>query len=305
MWTGVQVIVATDEIDHDGPTYTVETLRRWRAREGADASLALLIGADQLVHLDSWRDWKRLFDFAHVCVETRPDFDISTVSPAVAEEMAARTRRPDVLQATPHGHLLIDSSLVLDVSATDIREQSGRTPAGRTAAKEPRVMSRPRYGTILFNIICIIGNHIWKFTKLQRAIIDGLEDVKAQDIKVFNTTHLTALFDRVIVASGTSNRQTKALANSVRDKVKELGGDVLSTEGEEIGEWVLVDSGDAVVHILQPALHQYYNLEESGATNPCASSCKARVASAAPVSVSDEDEDDEPAAKPARKTTRR
>jgi len=85
--------------------------------------------------------------------------------------------------------------------------------------------------------------------KLQRAIIDGLEDVKAQDIKVFNTTHLTALFDRVIVASGTSNRQTKALANSVRDKVKELGGDVLSTEGEEIGEWVLVDCGDAVVPI--------------------------------------------------------
>jgi ribosome-associated protein len=124
--------------------------------------------------------------------------------------------------------------------------------------------------------------------KLQRAIIDGLEDVKAQDIKVFNTTHLTALFDRVIVASGTSNRQTKALANSVRDKVKELGGDVLSTEGEEIGEWVLVDCGDAVVHILQPALRQ-----SSGGF------------SGAQVSVSDDDEDDEPAAKPARKTTRR
>lgn len=122
---GLQVIVATDEIDHDGPTYTVETLARWRAREGADASLSLLIGADQLVHLDSWRDWKRLFEFAHVCVETRAGFDVSTVSPAVAEEIAARSAPAEVLQSTPHGHLLIDSALELEVSATEIREQLG------------------------------------------------------------------------------------------------------------------------------------------------------------------------------------
>lgn len=69
--------------------------------------------------------------------------------------------------------------------------------------------------------------------KLQRAIVDGLEDVKAQDIRVFNTSHLTELFDRVIVASGTSNRQTKAIASSVREKVKEAGGDIVSTEGED------------------------------------------------------------------------
>lgn len=142
--------------------------------------------------------------------------------------------------------------------------------------------------------------------KLQRAIIDGLEDVKAQDIKVFNTTHLTALFDRVIVASGTSNRQTKALANSVREKVKELGGDVISTEGEEIGEWVLVDCGDAVVHILQPALRQYYNLEEVWGDKPV----RVKLQSAggfggARVTADEDDEDEEPAAKPARKTTRR
>ncbi|HTI17241.1 MAG TPA: ribosome silencing factor [Trinickia sp.] len=104
--------------------------------------------------------------------------------------------------------------------------------------------------------------------KLQRAIVDGLEDVKAQDIRVFNTSHLTELFDRVIVASGTSNRQTKALASSVREKVKEAGGEIISTEGEDIGEWVLVDCGDAIVHILQPALRQYYNLEEIWGDKP-------------------------------------
>ncbi len=98
--------------------------------------------------------------------------------------------------------------------------------------------------------------------KLQSAVIDALEDVKAQDIRVFDTVHLTSMFDRLAIASGTSNRQTKALAASVRDKVKEKGGNIVSIEGEETGEWVLVDLGDMVVHIMQPAIRDYYRLEE-------------------------------------------
>jgi ribosome-associated protein len=98
--------------------------------------------------------------------------------------------------------------------------------------------------------------------KLQRAIVDGLEDVKAQDIVVFNTEHLSPLFERVIVASGTSNRQTKALASSVREAVKAKGGEILSVEGEDNGEWIIVDCGAAVAHIMQPAIRQYYHLEE-------------------------------------------
>ncbi len=99
-------------------------------------------------------------------------------------------------------------------------------------------------------------------TKLQRAIVDGLEDVKAQDIQVFNTEHLSPLFERVIVASGTSNRQTKALASSVRDAVKEAGFPKPRIEGEDNGEWIIVDCGAAVVHVMQPAIRQYYRLEE-------------------------------------------
>ncbi len=98
--------------------------------------------------------------------------------------------------------------------------------------------------------------------KLQALVIDALEDVKAQDIRAFDTAHLTSMFDRLAIASGTSNRQTKALAASVRDKVKEAGGNVISMEGEETGEWVLVDLGDMVVHIMQPAIRDYYRLEE-------------------------------------------
>ncbi len=98
--------------------------------------------------------------------------------------------------------------------------------------------------------------------KLQALVIDALEDIKAQEINVFDTIHLTSLFDRIVIASGTSNRQTKALAASVRDKVKAAGGQVLSMEGEDTGEWVLVDLGDIVVHIMQPAIRAYYRLEE-------------------------------------------
>jgi ribosome-associated protein len=168
-------------------------------------------------------------------------------------------------------------------------------------------MSPPRCGTIFFNTICTTGNPM-DIRKLQRAIVDALEDVKAQDIKVFNTSHLTGLFDRVIVASGTSNRQTKALASSVREKVKENGGEVISTEGEDVGEWVLVDCGDAVVHILQPALRQYYNLEEIWGDKPV----RVKLTSSSPFGgarasepLDDDEEDDEPAAKPARKTPAR
>ncbi|KVL41675.1 ribosome silencing factor [Burkholderia territorii] len=142
--------------------------------------------------------------------------------------------------------------------------------------------------------------------KLQRVIVDALEDIKAQDIKVFNTSHLTELFDRVIVASGTSNRQTKALASSVRDKVKEAGGDIVSSEGEDTGEWVLVDCGDAIVHILQPALRQYYNLEEIWGDKPVRMKLGGgKGANGVATAGEDEDDEEEAPARAARKTATR
>jgi ribosome-associated protein len=116
--------------------------------------------------------------------------------------------------------------------------------------------------------------------KLQRAIVDGLEDVKAQDIQVFDTEHITSLFERVIVASGTSNRQTKALAASVRDAVRVAGFGKPRIEGEENGEWIIVDCGAAVAHIMQPTIRQYYHLEELWGDKPV----KLKLGAAAPVS---------------------
>jgi len=104
--------------------------------------------------------------------------------------------------------------------------------------------------------------------KLQRAIVDGLEDVKAQNIVVFNTEHLSPLFERVIIASGTSNRQTKSLAASVRDAVKAVGLPSPRVEGEANGEWIIVDCGPAVVHVMQPTFRDYYHLEELWGDKP-------------------------------------
>ena len=140
-------------------------------------------------------------------------------------------------------------------------------------------------------------------TKLQRAIVDGLEDVKAQDIVVFNTEHLSPLFERVIIATGSSNRQTKALASSVRVAVKAAGLQVMRTEGEENGEWIIVDCAAVVVHIMQPAIRQYYQLEEIWGDKPVAIKLKAQRTGL--VKASEPEEEDEPVKpkKAAGKTT--
>lgn len=104
--------------------------------------------------------------------------------------------------------------------------------------------------------------------KLQRLVIDALEDVKGQDIKVFNTTHITSLFDRVVIASGASNRQTRALAESVADAARRHKLAIVAYEGQDTGEWVLLDLGDIVVHCMQPSIRQYYNLEEVWGDKP-------------------------------------
>lgn len=139
--------------------------------------------------------------------------------------------------------------------------------------------------------------------KLQRVIVDGLEDVKAQDIVVFNTEHLSPLFERVVIATGSSNRQTKALASSVRVAVKEAGFQIMRTEGEENGEWIIVDCAAVVVHIMQPAIRQYYQLEEIWGEKPVAIKLKAQRVGL--VKASEPDEDDVPVKpkKAAGKTT--
>ena len=98
--------------------------------------------------------------------------------------------------------------------------------------------------------------------KKQRVVVEALEDIKGRDILVYNTARMPSMFERVVIASGDSNRQVKALAERVQDRVRESGGRVYGVEGERTSEWILVDLGDVVVHVMHPAVRSYYNLEE-------------------------------------------
>ena len=125
--------------------------------------------------------------------------------------------------------------------------------------------------------------------KLQKIAVAALEDIKGRDIEVINTSKLSPLFERIILASADSTRQVKALARNVHDKVKEAGGEIIGLEGEETGEWVLIDLDRIVVHVMQPAIRSHYNLEELWRTTPKRAKAKAKVASEA----SDEENDEE------------
>jgi ribosome-associated protein len=115
--------------------------------------------------------------------------------------------------------------------------------------------------------------------KKAKAVVAALENIKARDIAAFDVTHLTSLFDRVIIATADSARQTKALAASVQEKIKALGERVYGIEGETSGEWILIDLGEIIVHIMQPGIREYYNLEELwGQPRPRARRAKPKAA---------------------------
>jgi ribosome-associated protein len=101
-----------------------------------------------------------------------------------------------------------------------------------------------------------------RLNKIQKTAVTALEDIKARDIVVLDVRKLTSLYDTLIIATAESARQVKALAQHVRESMKRAGGTIVGVEGEQSGEWVLVDGGDIVVHIMQPAVRAYYNLEE-------------------------------------------
>ncbi len=247
------------ELRRAGPTYTIDTLSELRAQHPG-AELFLLIGSDQAEAFARWRRAQDIVRTATVAIASRADatgasapFDQKNALPGV-QLAGAHGVRQLRLPALPH-------------SSTDIR---ARVAAGRGIARlVPAAVARYIADHHLYANPSMSETAAKKdVQKLQRAIVDGLEDVKGQDIRVFNTEHLSPLFERVIVASGTSNRQTKALAASVRDKVREAGFAKPRVEGEDNGEWIIVDCGAAVAHVMQPMIRQYYNLEEIWGEKP-------------------------------------
>ena len=271
------LVLDMHEIEHGGPTYTIDTLRALRAALGPAQPLVLVIGADQMARLDTWREWRSLLDFAHIAVAHR-NAKPPALSPALQAFHDAHHADAGALRQRPQGTIVDLPMTPVDASATEIRALLSEPPAPSRDARLAALVPAPvllyirREGLYVPHAQLAAREKAktksMDLQKLQRIVVDALEDVKAQDIKVFNTIGLSDMFDRVVLASGTSNRQSRALAWSVVEKVKQAGGQVVSVEGTDPGEWLLVDLGDIVVHIMQPAIRGYYGLEEMWGAKP-------------------------------------
>ena len=119
-----------------------------------------------------------------------------------------------------------------------------------------------------------------RLDKLVKTTVGALDDIKGRDIVVLDVRKLTALFDRIVIATAESGRQAKAMSDNVQEKIKGQGAKVYGVEGEQVGEWILVDLGAVIVHIMQPAVRRHYNLEELW-TPPRAARRRATAAAAA------------------------
>lgn len=118
----VPVVIDEQEIHRQGATYTIDTLKALRAEAGPQTSIAFLIGADQLLHLHTWKQWRQLFDYAHVCAASRPGFDMARLAPEVAHEFGRRGASAAQIRSTPQGLGFLAANLAVDISATHIRD---------------------------------------------------------------------------------------------------------------------------------------------------------------------------------------
>lgn len=269
------------ETQRPGPSYTIDTLVGLRAELGGEPALVWIAGSDQLRNLHTWHRWDELLRHAHLAIARRAGDTLEALEAPVQSIVDAHAR--DALPDEPAGSLVFFPMPPMPVSGSALRACLARDqspdewlPAGvldyidrnRLYRAAPGASQTHAPGSIPGSASKRNRMDPRKLQKLQRAVVDALDDTKAQDIRVFDTSAQTELFDRVIIATGTSNRHTRALAANVRDKVKQAGMPVGSTEGAESGEWVLVDLGDIVVHVMLAAIRQYYNLEELWGAKP-------------------------------------
>ena len=255
------------------PSYTITTLESFR-EQFPQRSLIWLVGVDAFLRIQSWYRASELFDFAHFVVLNRPGFCDGERVFRGDERCVAGGGRPATRRScTP-------SSRGASI-CTPLHPRRSLPPKFATKYATVRRMMRSRrcfrrlccpiFGRIGFTSTiskfaigfakCSLRNNL-RLNKIQQAAVTALEDIKATDITPLDTRTLTSLYDAIIIGTAESARQTKALARNVADKVKAAGGYINSIEGEGSGEWVIVDCGELVVHIMLPHTRVLYHLEE-------------------------------------------
>ncbi len=246
------------EITRGGLSYTVDTLKALRKQYGPDRSLVLVLGADAFIGLPSWNRWRQVFDLVHVVVMNRPGTELG--EPSSDQDWWRRRLNPNLAEcaSTPFGSIFELSVTPMDVSSTAIRQQLGDgVDVGETLA--PQVL---RY---------IVQRSLYKTgdtalaeadaAQLLKNIETGLDDAKARDIKTLDVRGLTDFTDYMVIASGTSDRHVRAVAESVIEQTRQLGVHPGGREGEDTADWVLLDFGAAVVHVMKQSSREFYDLE--------------------------------------------
>jgi ribosome-associated protein len=220
----------------------------------------VLLGADAFRGLPSWHRWHELFNLAHFVVVERPGVNLEAglPEPLLAIWRDKRVEDPGILNSRRAGAIFVQPIVPVDISATLIRDRVARE--GNAGTKWRGLLPPAVLAYIERHHLYLRGR--MRLNKLQQTAVTALEDIKARDITVLDVRKITSIYDSMIIATAESNRQAKALAHHVRDRLKEAGATIQGVEGEATGEWVLVDCGDIVVHVMQPAVRAYYNLEE-------------------------------------------
>lgn len=246
------------EIKRGGLSYTVDTLKALRKQYGPERPLVLVLGSDAFLGLPSWNRWQQVFDLVHVVVMNRPGTELG--EPTASQDWWQKRRNPDIVACTttPFGSIFELTVSPMDVSSTNIRTllEDGSDVGDMLAPQVLRyIVQRSLYSTgdtALADADAAV---------LLKNIETGLEDAKARDVKTLDVRGLTDFTDYMVIASGTSDRHVRAVAESVIKQTGQLGVHPGGREGEDTADWVLLDFGAAVVHVMKQSSREFYDLE--------------------------------------------
>lgn len=246
------------EIRRGGLSYTVDTLLALRKQYGPDRPLVLILGADAFLGLPTWNRWRSVFDLVHVVVMNRPGSPLT--EPGEDQQWWLKRRNSEILDCatTPKGSIFEVSLTPVDVSSTHIRDQ---LKAGIDAGAD---LAAPVLRYIVQQSLYQTGQTALAESgaaALLKNIEVGLEDAKARDIKTLDVRGLTDFTDYMVIASGTSDVHVRAVAQSVTQQTGEFGVQPGSREGEDTADWILLDFGAAVVHVMKQSSREFYDLE--------------------------------------------
>ena len=236
-----------------GDTYTVDTLQFFSGRLKEKEELWWLLGSDSLVHLHQWHRYEEIFELANIAVVLRSGFQISDLAKPIYRliETGIRIAKDDACRV---GKVHFLDMPVYNVSSSQVRQVIAGDGDLTPLLPEPVIQYITEHKLYLRNSM----DQLDTFTRI---VVQALEDVKGKDITVLDTEQLTAVFQKLIVATGESNRQVKSLARNVAEELKKAGCEIIGVEGMESGDWVLVDTGDILVHVMLPAVRDYYDIE--------------------------------------------